>query len=367
MFPVSDRFIEVLRSSQMDSVTEVVALDATGAMTPLSFSSGSVTMDATRSIARTCDIEFVPGSLSLDQLFALLSRPDIEVQVKRGITVDGVPELVPLGVFSVDGVPKSLRSTTSLRWSGSDRSKKIARARLTDPFQILAGTLLASAISDLLHSRWALVTVDFSNVTETIWANVYLLPGADSDPWKSAREIMADFGYDLYFDGAGIAKARLVPDPAVDPVNFSFGVGDTALITEGESAGTYERTYSGVVVTGAGSAVSAPVQAVAWDTDPRSPTYYLGGFGLAPLFYSSPLLREVADCEVVAASRLSRVKGRSLSASWSSLVCAALEPLDVVEATFEGSLRRAVIDSLTIPLRASDTMSSAIRETQVAI
>ncbi|MDE2100153.1 MAG: DUF5047 domain-containing protein [Patescibacteria group bacterium] len=367
MYSVSAGFVSELRSSSMDARSSVMAIYPNGTSVALTLAGGSVTLDATRSIARTCDLEFVPVDMSMATMFDLLSRPDIEIEVSRGLVVNGAPELVPLGVFSIDGAPKSLRNTGTIKWSGSDRSKKIARARFTEPYQLLSGTALGSAITALLQSRWALVATDFSNVTETLTATVLLVPGPDSDPWKSAREIMADFGYDLYFDGVGVARARRVPDPSTDPAAFDFGSGATALITDGEVSGSFEKTYNGVVASGEGTGIAAPVQATVWDTDPQSPTYYLGGFGMAPFFYSSPLLTTVDACTTVATAMLVRVKGKSLAVNWSSIVNPALEPLDVVTATYDGAVHTAVVDSLTIPLRASEVMRCVVRETRVTI
>lgn len=276
-----------------------------------------------------------------------------------------IAELVPLGVFSTDEAEQSKSKRGTVKWSGSDRSKKIARNRFIDPYQITKNTALATAGTLLLQSRLAGVACDFSNVVETITANITFDAGADSNPWKSARALFADYGYDLRFDGLGVARAIPIPDPATQPAVFDYGSGATAMVLDGTAKVSLESVYNGVIVSGEGSDVDTPVRAVVWDTDPTSPTYYLSGFGQVPYFFSSPVLTTVEACQKAAATRLARVKGRFQQLSWPSIVNPALEPLDIVTVTFWDKTSTCVIDSLTIPLGASQVMTASARETSI--
>lgn len=367
MYAVTEAFLAALRSPSMRLATRVVALDQDGNETPLSVERGAVVMDAGRSIIRTCTLSLTATSeLTLQEVFALVMTPGIEVRVERGLLVDGAPERVPLGVFSTDTASFSRRVTGTISWSGSDRSKKIARARFTSPYQIAAGTSLATAVTELLQSRWPFTQVSFGIVTGTINAGIVWEAGPNSDPWKEARTLMADYGFDLNFDGDGIARAQPVPDPATAEAVFNYGEGETNLVLDANVSGTLERTYNGVIASGEGTDIDPPVRAVVWDDDPSSPTYYLSGFGRAPYFYTSPQLTTIAQCEIAAATILARVKGRAQGLSWSSIVNPALEPLDVVTATLGGSTSRVVIDQLTIPLKASEEARAQARETVVS-
>lgn len=367
MYPVSDAFLEALRSPSMRLSTRVIAVDQNGNETELRADTGSVTMDAGRAIIRTCTLTLTATSdLTLEQVFALVMTPGIELRVERGLLVAGIPERVSLGVFSTDSASFSRRVTGTISWSGSDRSKKIARARFISPYQIAAGTSLATAVTQLLQSRWQFTQTSFGNVTATINAGIVWEAGASSDPWKEARALMADYGFDLNFDGEGIARAQPVPDPSTTPAVFDYGAGETNLVLDANVSGTLERTYNGVIASGEGTDVPTPVRAVIWDDDPNSPTYYLSGFGQAPYFYSSPQLTTVGQCQLAAATILARVKGRAQGLTWSSVVNPALEPLDVVTATLRGSTSRVVIDQLTIPLKADQEAGAQARETVIA-
>lgn len=359
MYVVTSAFLDALKAPSMTAVVQVVA--SNGAT--LYATSGSVSMDSRRGITRTCDLELAPTpDYDRQALYALLTTPSMEITVSRGLMVNGVAEYVPLGVFSTDSARKT---KWGVSWQGSDRAKKISRARFTDTYGIPSGTALADAMTELLQSRWSYTPVDFTNVTDTLSAGVTFDAGESSDPWAQAQSLMADFGYWLTFDGTGTAVAVPVPDPASVPATFDCGVGETNLVTDGETVGTFENTYNGVIATGEGSQVDTPVRAEAWDDDPTSPTYYLGGFGLVPRFYSSPVLTTTAMCALAAQTILARGKGRTEQFSANAVVNPALEPMDVVTATLYGESVRLVIDKLTIPLRAAEAMQIVGRETTV--
>jgi hypothetical protein len=362
MYTVTSGFLDTLASGNMRVAVKVTTLDGT----ELAVSDGAVTMDARRNTTRTCELNLVPtATLSADDIFDLVMEPDTEIAVYRGLYVNGIAEYVQLGVFSTDTATLPRDVQGQVRFSGSDRSKKISRSKFVDPYQITAGTSLATAMTDLLQSRWAYCQVDFSNVSESVTANLVFEAGESSDPWQEARAIMSDYGYDLHFNGDGIAVAQVVPDPATSDVAFNFGSGDTNLVLGGDLNGSTENVYNGVIAVGEGSGVATPVRGIAWDTDPNSPTYYLSGFGLSPFFFSSPLLTTQALADSAAASLLALMKGKLQKLSWPAVVNPALEPLDVVSLTYGDTLSVVVLDSLTIPLKASDSMSANARQVQL--
>ena len=359
MWPVSAGFLAALREPEMKSKVLITASDGS----ELTVDGGAVHMDARASITRTADLALTANDrMDVGDVYDLLMTPGLEVSIRRGLMVAGVAEYVPLGVFSTDTCSKPRRKSSAVTWNASDRSKKIARARLTDTYSIASGTPLAEAGEAFLVNRWSATPCDFSNVLDVLGSALVFDAGADSDPWKSAQQMFADFGYELAFDGTGTCRAIPVPDPETMDAVFDFGSGETSLITDGETEGTFEFTYNGAIVTGEGPDIDTPVRAEVWDDNPNSPTYYMGGFGRVPYFYSSPLMRTVEMCEVAGRTILSRVKGHRQSVSWSSIVNSALTPFDVVKTTDDGIPARLVLDKLDIPIRASEAMGSIARE-----
>jgi len=363
MWPVSPAFLDAVRSPTTNAVRQITT--STGHV--LKALSGKVDMDGQRTIQRTCDIEFIPTpTLSTDQIYALLMSPTIEIYVYRGLLIDGAPEMVPLGVFSTDNVDYSGPGTSTVSWHGSDRGKKISRARLTDAYQITAGTTLADAGSAFLRNRWQAMPCDFTNVLEVVQADVVFDAGAESDPWDLARKLFTDHGYDLFVDGAGVCRAKVVPDPATVPADFDFG-GTTVrqLLTDAKIRGSFDTTYNGVIVTSDSIDDQPPVRGEAWDDDPSSPTYYLGGMGRVPYFQNSGFLTTVEACEKAARTILARVKGRKEQLSFESIVMPALTPFDVVTAQVNSRSARRVLDQLTVPLLAAESMPGTTREVNI--
>lgn len=359
MYAVSQGFLTALQGQQIYSSILVTTTDGT----TLPIASGAVTMDSRRDITRTCELELIPNGRTAKQLYDLVMGSNTELTVRRGIQVNGAVEYVPLGVFSTDGAEYSKSVQGLVRWSGSDRSKRVSRARFIDPYSITSGTSLVTAGTALLQSRYANIPCNFSNIPTNVLvgANITYDAGADSDPWASARSLFADYGYDLNFDGSGNARAVSIPDPATTAPAFDFGSTTTNLVTGGSVQGSMESAYTGVIASGEGSEVVTPVRAIAWDTDPNSPTYYQSGLGQVPYFYSSPLLTTVDACTLAANTILARIKGRTDQFAWPAIVNPALEPLDVVTVTLGGVKSTLVIDSLTIPLKATDEMSATAR------
>jgi hypothetical protein len=360
MYSVSAGFLAAVRSA--NQVSSVLVTTSNGYT--LATTGGSVEMDSRRNITRTASLSLVPsGTLSTKAIYDLVMTPNVELTIYRGLLVNGAYEYVPLGVFSTDSADYSANVAGYVSWQGSDRSKKISRARFIDPYQITAGTTLAAAGTALLQSRWSLVATNFSNVTATIGSNITYDAGDYTDPWQVARELFSTYGYDLNFDGLGTARAQLVQDPATVGPSFDFGSGTTQLVLDARVQGSLEKTYNGVVASAEGSGISTPLRAVVWDTDPASPTYYLGGYGQVPYFFSSPLLTTTAACTVAATKILAMIKGSTAQLSWPAVVNPALEPLDVVQMTIGGITVRAVIDSLNIPLKQTEPMSAVARQT----
>lgn len=357
MWNVSADLLTALRSSSI----RVNATIITSTGITLNFRSGSVGMDARRNTTRTCELELLPSAtMNAQAIYELVMTPGLELFVTYSVWNGSTFEPVPLGVFTTNTSEVSVQVSGAVSWSGSDRSAKISRAKFIDPYSIASGTTLAEAGTTLLQSRFAGTPCDFDNVIATTSAPITFDPGGDSDPWQCARDLFNNHGYDLNFDGSGQARATPIPDPQTATAAFDFGNG--ALLVDGSFSGSLEGTFSGVIATGEGSWVTAPPRAEAWDTDPTSPTYYLGSFGKVPLFHSSPMITTTDQAQEVASTMLAKLKGRTQGLTFTSIVNPALEPLDVVSATINGSVMKFAIDALTIPLQASEAMQVNARE-----
>lgn len=333
---------------------------------------GSVSADGRRAVMRTCSVEFAPDAERTHRdIYELLTIPGIELVVRRGwVTPAGGELIFSLGRFVVDETTYTRGAGgTTVTVDGSDVSVKIQRARWTEPYQVAKGTALATALDELLRDRWSGVQVGFDavSVPDLLGAQAIFEVGSDSDPWSDAQGLAAAHSYVLYPDNEGVFRLRVPPDPATTAPLYSYRAGETAVITETSVSSPMERVYNGVVATGEGSELDVPVRGEAWDEDPKSPTSIHGPFGWAPYFYSSPLITTEGQAENAARSLLAKVLGRLEQLAWRQIANPCVQPLDPVEVEDEdGVMHTYLIDEITVPLSASETMTATARETRLS-
>lgn len=333
---------------------------------------GSVTADSRRSILRDCSVEFAPQpGQSLEELYRMLVTPGVTIGLRRGFRLPGGGEvLADLGRFVPDE-PQLTRDAAGMRLavSATDVAIRVQRARWTAPYQILAGTALAEALTELLSDRYAQIKTQItaSQCPEVMGAGLVTEAGAESDPWSDAVGLAAAYGYALYPDPAGVVTVRRLSLPTGGGYGFVFARGEAAILTELSRSSPLERTYNGVIASAEGSEVEMAVRGEAWDENPTSATYYLGPFGKAPYFYSSSLMTTADQCESAATALLAGLLGRVESLAFSSVVHPGLQPLDHIGIEqADGSVAGHVIDALTIPLDIGGAMTATCREIAVS-
>ncbi len=330
---------------------------------------GSVTADARRTKLRNGSLTIAAPTLThtAAELQALLVTPGVEIAIQRGlIHPNGERLMADLGRFIVDEVTWAKAPADALTVTISDLSARVSRARWTDPCQIASGTALADALAELLTDRWSDVDTAFT-CPEILGAQAVLESGPDSDPWADACKIAEAHGYALIFDARGVAVLRNLPDAVQGTPAFAFAPGVTAIVTERTTVSPLDRVYNGVIASGEGSGNETPVRGEAWDEDASSPTYRFGPFGQVPRFYSSPLITTTDQAESAATSLLAKSVGRIEKLSWAQVPHPGLEPLDVVSVEdSDGTIRRYIVDEVTIPLTASGVMTGVAREVTVS-
>lgn len=364
MYPVSADFIDAIDSGNQLAAVRVAAYLGDYKLGDLDILGGSVAEDSRRDGAlRSLSLNLSPD----DDAWGWLATYGAEIRVWRGLMLSGVEELVPLGVYIIDSDLEEADDGT-INVNGADRSQRISRARWTNPYVVAAGTDVGIAIGSILTDRWPDVTLGFGALGVSLSAQLVLQEGGESDPWKDARALAESAGYDLHFDGEGIASVRRIPDPQTASPAIRYFDGEQSVVITETVRASFATAYNGVIATGEGTDVAVPVRGEAWDEDEASPTYRYGPMGQVPMFYSSPLLTTQAQVDSAALTRLAKVRGRTESMGWTMLVNPAQETLDVIElVTTDGASRRFMLDQLTIPLSVSEPMSATARETRSAV
>lgn len=124
-----------------------------------------------------------------------------------------------------------------------------------------------------------------------------------------------------------------------------------------------DGVYNAVVATGEPVAELPAVIGYAYDQTPGSPTYFGGGFGKVPRFFSSPFLLTAEQCNKAAASILMQARGVPYSVSFGMVPNPALELWDVVKIRYEEGLdENHIIDTMRLALSVEGEMTVDTRK-----
>lgn len=351
MWPVSARFLAAVKAPH--AVVSAAELFTAGRLvadsSQVRIVSGSVKVDATAATRRSFDsLQLsVPDAL----LPTLLHRTALdpygnEITLSRGVRyADGSVELVPQGVFRIEStaVADGPAGSREVTLGGFDRSYSISQNGWDMPYLIGAGTLVTDAIADIIQNRLPGTTV-INLVPSAVTTATHLLDES-SDPWVDGVQMLALLiGAQAYFDVLGRFVIAPVPDPSPPPV-LTLSEGPGCVITE--LGRTYDAsTARNKVILTCENGQGTPLRAVATDTDPASPTYINGPFGVRTLRESMNAAASQAALSTAARARLLQVAGVSEAPTMKIVPNPALDVGDVVQVT---RLRSGMDHDLLIP------------------
>lgn len=346
MYPVTDRFLPRLAESHTP-VTRVQLFTTDGRVLDLDHTGGSVPVDRGQVIRRTCTVTTHDTSLipltPVDQLATYGAR----LRISRGVDYgDGTQEMVPLGMFRLDSVDGDL-SDGPVTLSGKDISVIVSDDKFTAPYRA-TGTVVG-AITALVTRSIPDAIVVSAIVDIPIGARTW---DTDGDPWDACREIAAAAGAEVYVNADGVFTIAVLPDIlSADPV-WAVQAAEGGVYVSATRGMSADGVFNGVLARGETSdTATAPVEALATDDDPGSPTYWGGPFGHRPTTYSSSTLTTVNACTAAANLRLRAAKAPNAKGDLSSLPNPALEPGDVIRVGHPDGVKELhQIASFTVPL-----------------
>jgi hypothetical protein len=346
VYPVSDRFLAALAQSH-SPVTQVLLFLTTGEVIDLPHTGGSVTVDRAQAIRRTCTVTIADPALiprtPTDQLATYGAR----LRISRGIDYgDGTQELVPLGVFRLDSVDGDV-SEGPVTLSGKDLAAIVADDKFTTPYRV-AGTVV-SAITEIIQRSVPGADILSQITNAAIGSRVF---DVEADPWAGVQEIAAAAGAQCYASPDGEFTIATLPDLATTEPVWAIEATEGGAYISGSRAMTSDGVHNGVLARGENTSDNVPpVEYLATDSDPNSPTYWSGPYGRRPLFYSSSTLITTAACQEAATLKLAQAKAPNASGDISSLPNPALEAGDVLRVMHEdGSRELHQAAAFTVPL-----------------
>lgn len=346
MYPVSDPFLARLAESHRP-VTRVELFLTTGQVIDLEHTGGSVSVDRSQAIRRTCTVTCADPTLIPRTAADMLATYGSRLRISRGVEYgDGSTELVPLGVFRLDSVDGDL-GEGPVTLQGKALEAAIIDDKFYEPYTA-SGTVVG-AIRSLIQR-----TLPDADVVSTI-DDIVIGSRAfdiDADPWAGAQEIAAAAGAELYSNADGVFVIGQMPDLLTTPPVWAVEATEGGVYISGSRAMTSDNVYNGVLARGENTSDNVPpVSALVVDSDPGSPTYWGGPFGRRLKSISSSTLVTTAACGQAAALELAKSKAPNASGDFSSLPNPALEAGDVIRVTHpDGTRELHQAASFSVPL-----------------
>jgi len=354
MWPMSGAArLELSRSHT--AATKLEVLHSGRPVHELVVTGGSVTAQVGRSVMRNASATAVDpaGQLTGGDLQDLLSPYDCEIAPWRGVRTPAGIEWAPLGVFGLTG--RRVAGDGSVELSGQDRAMTY-QGPMSGALAVPGGTPVEEAITRLLVTRQPGVQMRSWHTGFTCGPLLYR---PDIDVWAEARKLAQSVGGWLHHDRLGrLVFSPLLPTTTTPVARYADGDGVLVEASRSEDADTIHNV---VVVR----STDGTIQAVAEDTDPTSPTYAGGRYGRRVTVITNPHVSSVEQAQQAATTALLRELGRSETAALQIVPNPALDPLDAVAVhrPSAGLLDRVlVIDSLTVPLLATELMTLGCRK-----
>ncbi|MDH6610338.1 hypothetical protein M2164_005973 [Streptomyces sp. SAI-208] len=346
VYPVSDRFLQRITESHTP-VTRVQLFLTDGRVLDLEHTGGSVTVDRSQAIRRTCTVTCADPSriprTPADQLATYGAR----LRISRGVDYgDGTQELVPLGVFRLDTVSGDV-AQGPVTLQGKDLAAVVGDDKFTAPYRV-TGTVV-SAVTELIRRSLSTADVISTIIDTPIGTRIF---DTEADPWAGCQEIAAAAGAEVYANADGVFVIATLPDLLTTTPVWSIEAAEGGAYISANRAMTSDNVYNGVLARGENTADNvAPVQYLATDNDTGSPTYWSGPYGRRPMFYSSATLISTSACQNAATLKLAQAKAPNASGDISSLPNPALEPGDVLRVAHEDGTRELhQAAAFTVPL-----------------
>lgn len=334
---------------------------------------GSVALDGRASIRGRCDLTIADdGSLGWTPEDAgdLLAPFGNELRVCRGFAWPDGSEVVALGIFRIEeSIIDDSGDSLSVAISALDRAQILSDATFEEPYSVAGGTKVTDTLTAVAQAAMPAIELDFA---ETDIETPALLANEGEDRWAFMQGLAVAVGAELYFDDDGVLVLRPAPSTVGDPVAaWTLAEGEGGVLLRADRAWTREGTNNRIIVTGENPALEddAPTpRGVATDDNPASPTYYEGPFGRKP-YHATEYAGFISDdtqAEDAAAGLLARRLGITQRINFGAIVDPAMRPSEIVRIRRErlGVDEDDLIDSLTIPLGSSESMSGSARATQ---
>ncbi|HEX7038684.1 MAG TPA: DUF5047 domain-containing protein [Trueperaceae bacterium] len=370
MRPVSARFLRAVRDSHpMNARARVVAPGQIGTDpdgVEIGIHDGAVELNATADVRATLELTTPGRGMWPDRRNPLLAPYGNEVFVERGVQFGGgVVEWCSLGYFRIDTPSQEEVPDGLITLACSDRMSTIVDSDLTQPRQYTSAMTFGAVVADLIGDVYPWAQIEWDDATETQPIGRDIL--VEEKRYEALKDLATSVGKIMYFDHRGVLVIRTAPDPT-QPV-WDITHGEDGVLVQASRELTRVGVKNGWVVTGETADTDNAVHVVVVDNDPASPTYWHGSFGKVPGRHSSPLITDPGRAFAAGRQLLRQSIGLPYTVSFGAVPNPALEPWDPIRVSYSDTHGREyhVIEQLSIPLTAGETMTGRTRQQSLVI
>jgi len=282
--------------------------------------------------------------------------------IERGIVFgNDAREWVSQGYFRIDTLNQEDAPNGPIQIEASDRMAAIIDARLPQPRQYTASSTIRAVIEDLVLEIYPTVTVTITGFNPDVAFGTDQI--CEQDRYAFLNDIAKANGCVMYFDHTGAFVMKPVPNYDTSPTVWDIAYGARGVLINVSRTLSRDDVFNAVVANGEQAGGAEPVQGIAYDLNPLSPTRWNGPFKQVPRFYSSSFLRTNTQAYNAARAMLARSTGVPYTVDFNIVPNPALEPLDLVGVSYsdQSGKERHVLDTLTVPLVASRPMTGSSR------
>ncbi|OSC76553.1 DUF5047 domain-containing protein [Streptomyces sp. BF-3] len=323
---------------------------------------GAVTVDRGNKVRRTlsmtvADPKYLPWG-ELDPLAVYGQK----LVVSRGIRyAGGQSESVPLGTFRINE-PQGDTLYGPITLTGQSSECYIIDDKFIVPTSTRGYTTCVTAMEYLIRQTLPDAVIVNATAGSRNPACAVATWDSGSDRWDAVQQIALSMQAEVYVDALDRFVIADIPNVATSSVVWSIAEGEGGTLMSAARAMSRTAVYNAVVASGENVSVGGvPVSAVAYDTNPSSPTRWGGPFGRVPKYISSALLTTTGACQAAADYALFDAVARNVQLSISAIPNPALEAGDCLRITHTGRKELAITQSFTVPLTAEGSSSLMLR------
>ncbi|MGP3750889.1 DUF5047 domain-containing protein [Streptomyces sp. IBSNAI001] len=362
MQPVSPQFLTALTTSHSMTVSVSAMYDGLVTVPDLPVSDGAVTVDRGSKVRRTLSLTVSDPKLlpwgELDPLAVYGQK----LVVSRGIRfAGGAVESVPLGTFRIDE-PQGDTLLGPVTLTGQSSECYIIDDKFMVPATTRGYATCVDAMTYLIRQTLPDAVIVNATAGNRNPACAVATWNAGSDRWDAVQQIALAMQAEIYVDALDRFVIADIPNVMSSSVVWDIAEGEGGTLMSAARAMSRTAVYNAVVASGENVAAnSVPVSAVAYDTDPNSPTRWSGPFGHVPKTVSSSLWTTTGACQAAANYLLFDATARNVQLSISAIPNPALEAGDCLRISHTGRKELAIAQAFTIPLTAEGSSTLTLR------